>query len=388
MSTRPAPTYQRCLRPRDLFIGTATVMCLMILTTPTKAQAGKPKQPALPPVRYQVQLWTVPGAINYDVTDTNNQRQTVGSVGVDLNGDGLGDASRGFLYDPDIDLEVGVDLNDVVVDIPVGWYIRKATAINEVGQITAHIEPIANMTGSTSLSVLQAVVIDMNQFPPSLQAIPDRAFTVYSVAGDINDFGDVTVRYKKADSTWGHYVYNVYDTDPATAIDDLSVSAAGAQDPKINNSRVIVGQLSNGNGYRISSTGVFEALPGLLPHAINENSAFCGTAIVTTTKPRGTANYAFVYDTALTVNKIANTAMDLNTSLDSVVFYYWLNHRTFGNLNIKDLLDPRDPNSSLIAPSCKTMTDRDPLTNFPILGGYANIGGISMGIHLIPVPAP
>lgn len=388
MSTRSAPIYQRCLCPRDLFIGTATMMCLMILATPVKAQSGKPKQPPLPPVRYQVQLWTVPGAINYDVTDTNNQRQTVGSAGGDLDGDGVADGSHGFFYDPDIDLEVGLDLNDVVAGIPAGWYIRKATAINEVGQITAHIEPTANMTGSASLSVLQAVVIDMDQFPPSLQVIPDRAFTVYSVAGDINDLGYVTVRYKKADSTWGHYVYNVYNTAPATAIVDLGVSAAGAQDPKINNNGVIVGQLSNGNGYRTSLSGGYATLAGLLPHAINENSAFCGSASVTTTKPRGTANYAFVYDTSLTLNKIANTATDLNESLDSVVFYYWLNHRTFGNLNIKDLLDPRDPDSRLITPSCRTMTDRDPVTNFPILGGYASIGGISMGVHLIPVPAP
>ncbi|XZE43923.1 hypothetical protein SH467x_003504 [Pirellulaceae bacterium SH467] len=387
-SIRSAPSSPRFLQSRGRFIFTAAMICLMILTTPVKGQSGKPKQPPLPPVRYQVQLWMVPGATNYDVTDTNNQRQTVGSVGVDLDGNGVADGSHGFFYDPDLDLDIGLDLNDVVAGIPAGWYIRKATAVNEVGHITAHIEPTANMTGSNSLSVLQAVVIDMNQVPPSLQVIPDRAFTVYSVAGDINDLGYVMVRYKKVDGTWGHYVYDVYDTDPSTAIDDLGVSAAGAADPKINNAGVIVGQLSNGNGYRTSLSGGYATLNGLLPYAINENSAFCGSATVTTTKPRGTANYAFVYDSSLTLNKIANTATDLNESLDSVVFYYWLNHRTFGNLNIKDLLDPSDPNSSLIAPSCRTMTDRNPVTNFPLLGGYTTIGGISMGVHLIPVPAP
>ena len=381
MSARSIPTYQRCVRPRGLFIGTATVMCLMILTTPIKAQSGTPN---LPPVRYQIQLWTVLGAINLEVIDTNNQRQTVGSIGVDTDSDGVADSNHGYLYDPNITLGVAVDLNDIVEGIPLGWHIRKATAINEVGQIAAYIEP----TGSTSLSVLQAVVINMKNLPmPKLQIIPDRAFTFYSVTGNINDFGDVTVRYKNASGTWGHYVYNVYNTNPLSAISDLGVSASPAN-PKINNRGVIVGELSNGNGYRTSLNGGFETFAGLRPRAINEDNAFCGTASVTTTKPRRTTLYAFVYGTSQTLNKIANSATDLNKSLDSVVSYQWLNHSTLGNLKIIDLLDKRDPNSSLINPSCSTMTDRVPVINFPVLCGSTSFGASQMGIHLIPVSVP
>ena len=298
MSARSTPTYKRCARRRNIFIGPATLICLMILTTPSKAQSGTP---SLPPVRYQVQLWTVPGAKIYEVIDTNNQRQSVGSINVDTDNDGVADSNHGFLYDPVISLAFGVDLNDIVEGIPIGWHIRKATAINEVGQIAAYIEP----TGSTSLSVLQAVVIDMNPLLPTLQIIPDRGFTTYSVTGNINNVGEVTVRYQNASGTWGHYVYNVYNANPATAISDLGVSASGSS-PKINDNGVIVGELSNGNGYRRSSSGVFETFAGLRPSAINEHNAFCGTAFVTTTKPRRTTPYAFVYSTSRTLNKIAS----------------------------------------------------------------------------------
>jgi hypothetical protein len=358
-------------------------MCLITLLTPLEAQSGKPKPAPLPPVRYQVQLWTVPGFTVSEVNDTNNQCQTVGAAAADLNGDQVLDF-HGFIYDPAIDPEAGIDLNDIVVGIPNGWNIRKATAINEVGQIAAYIEP----TGNPTLTVLQAVVIDMNQLPPTLQVIPDRAFTDYSVAGDINDLGYVTARYIRADGAWGHYAYNAYDPDPATAIVDLGVSVASGEYPKINNSGVIVGPLSNGNGYRASLNSGFQVLSGLLPRAINENNAFCGTAIVATTKSKRTEQCAFVYDTSLILNKIAYSALDLNQSLDSVVYYSWLNHGTYGNLVIKDLLDPRDPDSSLISPNCATMTDRDPITNFPVLCGTAAIGGANMGILLNPVPAP
>jgi hypothetical protein len=170
------------------------MVCLFFLTTPIKAQS------TLPPVRYQVQLWTVTGADGPpEVLDMNNQEQTVGSIWVDLDGNGVGDRIHGFLYDPDIDREFGVDLNDIVVNIPDGWYIKKATAINEVGQIAAYIEP----TVRTSPSAFQAVVIDTRPLMPTLRIIPDRAFTAYSIAGDINDFGDVTVRYQNASGTWG-----------------------------------------------------------------------------------------------------------------------------------------------------------------------------------------
>jgi len=375
MSARSATNYPRCLGPRGLFIGAATMMCLMILAKPIEAQS------TLPPVRYQVQLWTVPGSKSDEPLDMNNRQQTVGSSLRDLDGNGVGDRIIGFLYDPEIDPEIGVDLNEIVVNIPVGWHIRKASAINDVGQIAAYIEP----TGSPSLSVLQAVVIDMNTLLPTLEVIPDRGFTVYSVTGNINNFGDVTARYKKADGTWGHYVYD----GVTKAISDLGVSAANSgSNPQINDNGVIIGQLSNGNGYRKSLSGGFETFAGLRPHAINEDNAFCGTAAVTTTRPRATTQYAFVYSTSRTLNKFSSGANDLNSSLDSILVHDRLNHRTLGNFKIMDLLDKRAPNPVLTNLICRKMTDRVPGINFPILCGWTSFGGIAMGVHLIPVPAP
>ena len=391
MSARFAPTYQRRLQPRGLLIGAATLMCLMILATPVKAQSKKTT--SLPPVRYQVQLWTVSGATVQQVFDTNNQLQTVGSCLVDLDSDGVDDSQHGFLYVPAITPGVGVDLNDIVDGIPNGWTIRRASAISESGlQIAAHIGFGESLFPSNEL---QAVVIDMNPLIPVLHLIPDRAFTGYSYSGDINDGGDVVVTYRRENGTYGHYLYNVYNSNPPTEISGVEMTPDNHQPAKINNNGVIVGHRNSNDGYRRSAFGLFEEFPGLRPTAINENGAFCGGATVTTTKPRGTANYAFVYDTSLTLNKFSSSAGDLNKSLDSVLFGgSWLNHRTFGNLTIINLLDPRDSDSSLVSSLfCNTMTDRDPdpsllVTNFPALGGTANIGGIDMGMHLIPVPAP
>lgn len=385
MSTLSAPAYLKCVRPRGLFIGTATLMCLMILTTPDMVQAGKPKPPPPPPpVRYQVQLWTVPGAIWHEVLDTNNKLQSVGSIGVDFDGDGVSDRTDAFLYDPGVTPGAGVDLNDIVFGIPTGSYIRKATAINEVGQIAAYI---ARGESLNPTDELQAVVIDMNPTIPVLHVIPDRGFTISSNFGDINDWGDVVVNYRRETGNYGHYFYNVYSPNLPTEILGLELPPDNMYPPKINNAGVIVGHRNRNDGYRRSVLGVFEEFPGLRPTAINENGAFCGGATVTTTKPNRISNYAFVYDTSLKLNTIIYSATDLNGSLDSVVGYYWLNHRTLGNLPITDLLDPNDPNSSLVSAnlSCKTMTDRREGTNFPALGGTTSIGGVTMGVHLIPL---
>ena len=78
-----------------------------------------PPPPPLPPVRYQIQYWTIPGAIEVqDIYDTNSAGQTVGSFRIDLNGDGISDASRAYLYDPSVDTEFGIDLNLLVSNIP------------------------------------------------------------------------------------------------------------------------------------------------------------------------------------------------------------------------------------------------------------------------------
>ncbi|MBL8820142.1 MAG: hypothetical protein JNL58_29230 [Planctomyces sp.] len=365
----------------------SVIASLSILTFSAPAFAQKPPKgggTTLPPVRYQVQLWAVPGALSLDeVQDMNSQGQTVGSFNYDGNGDGAADARRAFLYDPNSNLEQGVDLNTVVNGIPDGWVIRKATSINDVGQIAAYMYPTATAWGQAPEEV-RAVMIEWNQAPPTLYEIPDRNITSSSLASDINDWGDLVVRYSREDGTYGHYLYNF---DPLSGLEeplDLGVSTAMGHLPKVNNERTVVGQIGNGDAYRFIWNGSQEFFSGLTVRSINESGAFCGSASILSRGGK-TTNQAFVFDTALELYS-TNGPWDLNESKD-FAGNSTLYHRNFGVLTIKNLLDPSDPDTSVATGSflyVYTLSNRDSATNFPVLAGLSGTGGIL----LVPIPVP
>ncbi len=358
---------------------------LMLGLSATSLHAGKPgSNPPPPPpplpVKYQVQFWTVSGASSVsDVYDTNNQSQTVGSCIV--NNDGS--VPHAFLYDPNVDPEFAVDLNTIVSNIPIGWSIRKATAINNVGEIVAYIEPIG-----APLSELQPILIDMNQFPPVMYLVPDREFTTYSLPGDINDWGDIVVRYQRADGSTGHYVFNFDPLSGLSTPQDLGIVTSSGNHPQINNFREVVGQRKDIDGYRLTLNGSREDFTGYAPLAINENGDFSGTARVSTGKRNSFTNCAFVYGNLPEIFTDIPSAVDLNESRD-FVWPSYLHHSNYGKLTIKDLLDVNHPDSSLLITStylgCHTITDRVLGTDFPVLTGSAIISGSVRGIQLFPV---
>ncbi len=183
---------------------------VMLGLSATAVFAGKPvKNPPPPqPVESQVQFWSVASVAGGNVTvgdiyDTNSKLQTVGSCVIDYNSDGVTDATHGILYDPSVDTQYAIDLNTIVSNIPPAWAIRKASAINEVGQIAAYIEPIA---APPCCSAATGHDWYLDQTPPKMYAVPDRDFTSYSLPGDINDWGDIAVRYQRTNGTFGHYV--------------------------------------------------------------------------------------------------------------------------------------------------------------------------------------
>lgn len=351
---------------------------------PERGGGGGGGGSTLPPVRYQVQLWTIPGA-NWitEIGDTNSVGQVVGQFEFDRDGDGRSDTRRAFLYDPALDLECGFDLNLIVAGIPAGWEIRHASAINEIGQVAAYIGPETSTLVSPEF--LQAVMIDLNEFPPRLYAIPDSDLTSYSRASDINDWGDIAVRYRRNDGSFGHYIYNF---DPAWGITetlDLGISTVMGHPPKINNERTVVGQIGDGNAYRMTWDGSVETVTGVIAWAVNEAGAFCGPATVPS-KGNKTSTQAFVYDAGLELFPDVAWPRDINGSKD-FAGNQTLYHRDYGALTVKDLLDPSDPDSAIVAGRSLylyTISDRDPVTNFPALG--ATSGG--MGATLVPVPAP
>ncbi len=355
----------------------------VILTlSATIAMAGKPGNnppPPPKPVQYQPRLWTIPGSDYIQVFDTNNKLQTVGSCNVLVSGIL---ELHAYLYDPSVDVALGIDLNLLVSNIPAGWSIRRATAINEVGQVVAYMEPIG-----APLAQLQPVMIDLNQNPPVMYSVPDRYFTDYSLPGDINDWGDIVVRYRRADGTFGHYVYN-FDAAaglPQSFVDTGIITINGAF-PSINNARQVVGSVGSYDGYRWSWMGSFETFSALTPLVINDDGAFCGNQTVATRK-NNTNIYAFQYGP--TVETYAfNRATDINSSRD-LIGIFDIVHRNLGSFKVKDLLDPSDPGTAVInsyggSLYCYSMTERDITTGFPTLAG--NCGGF--GVLLIPVPVP
>ncbi len=380
------------LRTCKLLLTTIVALGLStsLATTALAQGKGKPGKggggSTLPPVRYQVQFWTIPGAIYIgQVSDTNSFGQTVGSFEYDRDGDGRSDTLRAYLYDPDVDPAYRVDLNLIVAGIPGGWEIRNATAINEVGQIAGYIAPATSTLGSPTL--LQAVMIDLAQNPPQLYAVPDGTFTTYSIAGGINDWGDLIATYQNADGSWGYYIYNF---EPAAGIIepyDLGISASGSSRPKINNLRQVVGRVGDWDGFRMSWSGGTEFFTGLNIAAINHRGNFCGRAIVSL---RGNkfSEMPFLYSASLETHNVGSyTANDVNESLDFITVYT-LYHRTLGALNILDMLDPADPDSVIVrtgpAMYIYCMNDRDSVTNFPRLAGQH--GGV--GVTLTPVSVP
>jgi hypothetical protein len=366
------------------------------------AVAQKPiknSPPPPPPVYYQAQFWAVGGPISgypvpglldiNQVYDSNSRGQTVGAFRLDLDGDGAPDAngSRAYLYDPAVNLEYAVDLNQIVQGIPEGSVIRQARAINEAGQIAAYL---ASNDGSTFLP--QPVVIDLTQQPPRLYAIPDRDLTDYSTSGDINNAGDLAVSYRHTDGSFGHYICNFdFITKQLSPIEVLDVATSDGRAPRINDAGDIVGPLGDGDAYRWKKIGSFERFTGLLPIALNEAGAFSGRATVTSSKNRQTYR-AFVCGTSLRLfeDSFNDTGIDLNESGDVLRRFHLYHSGLNTTFVLKDLLDPRDPDTVFFEyiseVFCYTMTHRDTLTNFPVLTG--TYGRLGLGFQLIPVRVP
>jgi hypothetical protein len=366
------------------------------------AAAQKPRKnsppPPPPPVYYQVQFYTVntPGALKLYNTDTNNVGQTVGAFSIDLNGDGVADGNRAYLYDPAVNLDCAVNLNDIVLGIPAGSIIRSAQAINETGLIAAFLVP----TDGSDLR-RQAVVIDLNQNTPMLYSIPDSHLTVHSTPGDVNVWGDVVVRYKLANGSFGNYRcnFNVI-TKTFSVPEDLKVTTSGFQLPRINNAGDIVGALGNAgiglqyheDAYRIKrGTSTIEMLADRTPLALNEAGAFTGYATVTSDKNRYITS-AFVQDTSLRLfeDTFYNQGRDLNEDGDVLRTHHLYHSGHNKTFVLKDLLDPRDPGTAIFQDyseiSCNSMTERDELTKFPVLTGiYTKTG---WGFQLFPVQVP
>ena len=377
----------------------------------SKGKPGGGEDPPPPPVRYQFQLIDMPDSQSDDtrvfVRDINTFGQAVGSYFVDLDGDGVTDTFGPFLYDPQFPTAQAVDLNEIVSGIPEGWSIRQSRAINVWGDICVHLQPKSIIAPEN----VQAAMIDMSVTPPQLHIIPDGDFTDFSIAADMNDWGDIVVCYEHGDGTRGNYVYNfgLYGESLKTALPiDLGINAnlywhTYRYWAFINNEGQVLGHTLVGGvdtPYRYSPEGGVEVFPELAPHyavSINDAGEFLGRIRV---EYRGNKTKAVTYvmgsELELLENEpdvAGNSLVGLNNSSD-VAFKHTLLHRDWGYLDYQELLDPTDPNTAFWAENVtyseiQQFSDRDSTTGFPLLTGVMKIQDTVWSVFILtPVLAP
>jgi hypothetical protein len=160
-----------------------------------------PPPPVVPyPVRYEIRFFQRPdgSAQPLYILDSNNNGQAVGYYPAVINGV---TTHRAFFYDAFGDNPRQVtDLTQVVTGLPEGWTVRRATGINQYGEMSAYIEQ-----ANSNPLVIRAVVIDVDL---SVHIIPDELLSDYTAAYDINDDGDVVGFYRNADQERLAYVYS------------------------------------------------------------------------------------------------------------------------------------------------------------------------------------
>lgn len=247
-----------------------------------------------PPVRYSVKTFGMPadysGGGSVYVYQMTSSGIVVGDY-PDLTG-----FKQPFIYDPSIDTDVAINLNDLgIVGIPEGWRILSATDINELGYAVGPLQSLADP------GLYRGYLLDLTATPPAMSTLPDGPSTTY--ARRINDMMDIVGAYQREDGTWGAYSYN-----PAidTATNDLGISLWGSASIELSNpvdgsAAMAAGRLSDGSSFRLALGGELEILAELLSPSriedINPHGDVCG--VYTTSTKKSTTNEAFRYTTGL-----------------------------------------------------------------------------------------
>ena len=344
------------------------------------ASAGKPvpPPPPLPPVRYQLTVFTMPSD-NSDVFGMNNHGELVGYY-LDA-----ADRRHAFVIDPAAGGQV-VDLGTLVTP-PDGWYVATAYGINDQGSIVGAL----GQEGTPYNNRRRGFVIHRPAVGPAvLELLLDSDWSItYGEA--INEDGTVLGIFYDGDR-YGAYVYDPQRYGPAPQVLPFT---AGIWNLRLNNSMgarpaQVAGDLPGGLGfvYTMGDVGPL-TYPALEPSGwltgINDAGIFCGQIQYTQTKPRLTRQIAYRYgatyqqfpETTLGASSI-NLAGDM--AIPGRASATQLYYEGYGVMNLSSLLvgDPADlalwrdswgPESYAFV-----VTERGSLN--PAMPGYPALGGV------------
>ncbi len=376
-------------RSRRWLLAALLTLGLAIPFIGLETKGGKPVPPPEPPsvpVRYQLKTFGMPEDSyglggNMNVYQMSSSGLAVGDY-ADLNL-----TMRGFLYDPSIDPDNAVNLNDLgIVGIPDGWYIRAATDINDLGFV------VGSMESQETPGLHRGFLLDLSSDPPSLISLP--VGDLYTYCRRINDSMDILGVYRNADGTWGGYIYN-----PLVGYNDLEISLL---DPYVHLSNPvpgaavkIVGKLADGSPFRKTIGGALETFADLsYIRDINGAGDFCGNQEIRT---RRKVTYTAIryrsevelFDGYGHANAINNHG---NLVLDAIQFY----HEGTGTVSLDNIVD--GSNADLAAwfagnPRVTDMTERGAINSeapdFPGLSGtITSFDFAGRGFVAIPVPEP
>lgn len=262
----------------------AAISSTLFGAKPPKDDPPPPETP-LPPIVYLSQDFNPPTAtVRSILNDMNNGGECVGNY------DTPEGERHAWLFDPFIDADTAVDLNDIgAVGVPEGWVIASAVGINDLGAIVGYLTHLGN------LNVRRGYVLDLSTNPPVLGLLPDQDPTwVIAIASKINENGDVYGAFQRNDGTWGTYLFNpgLYGpTDLVPEVIDENVFSiygdGNLNNPSANVPTQVVGTFNNitpGAPYGFLYTrGIGIGFPyddqRLLNLRINDAGTICGTVV-------------------------------------------------------------------------------------------------------------
>ena len=357
-----------------------------------------PPPAPLPPIKYRIQYFDTPNSAGSKYANgMNNLGQAVGWY-IREDGD-----KRAYLYDPAIDLDSAVDLNDIA-PAPEGWVISSGVGLNDSGLVVGSIELIDNR------AVRRGFLLNRAADPPTIEFLPAMPGEQFSSAHDVNENGDVTGVYRRADGTDDVFLYNSGVYDPLD--EDLNVLGAVLGQPavQLNNptatrSAQIAGVLADGTFFRWSP---FEPLETFAyenwrhwPRGLNDSGTFCGRSWVAA---KGNKGYSlpfryntepeYLTDAEWSSPEAINSSGDLcGWFTGNSEYTPWVYHDDWGSINPADLVTGSDADLALwdsaTSVSVTKINDRDPATDFGQLRGSLRFNDDStLFFILTPEPAP
>jgi probable HAF family extracellular repeat protein len=373
-----------------------TIIGCVLMTSPVSVMAGKPVPPPPPPPvpKLRIQFFDVPNPAGEKYTiQMNNHGQVVGFYRT------ASGERHAFLYDPAIDAQMAVDLNDLL-DAPEGWVIAGARDINDFGAIVGFLHPIGDE------SVSRGFVCDLSAAVPTVQTLPDSAW-ISSIGHRINENGDVIGKFRNADGTYGGYVYHtgLYGAaDVAVTVLSTNGSLAALNNPVGTRDTQVLGQdAATGIPFRWTRGQGFESLTPMGTcgvYDMNDSGTVCGWSNVKFKYGSGKNTYYEYYNVPVRYTTALQTlsggydgelADSINSSGDVVTTYDRLYSDLWGFRTLNSLIDPADPNAvawnSKSNLYCTGLNDRDATTKCGQVSGviwWAD--GTEQFFLLTPVP--